>query len=90
MSAASIDFHSLRRFVRDVPKLRRLLSSTAGGEQERMLREAIRRTVAALATVLRDAAGVEAAPARAAVLRGTSRIASELAECSVPRHSADH
>ncbi len=90
IAEASIDLRSLRHFLRDVPDLRRLLSAPASGEQELLLREAMRRAVAALATVLDGAAGVEAASARAAVLRGTSRIASELAECGAQRNSADH
>lgn len=87
----SIDFDTLRHFLREVPALRRLLSSTASSEQELMLREAMRRTVADLATLLNDAAGAEAAPACAAVLRGTSRIAEEVATCNPQRTAAaDH
>ena len=90
ITEASIDFDSLRRFVLDVPDLRRLLSAPAKGEQELLVREALRRAFAALATVLDDAAQVEAARERAAVLRRTSLIASELAECGLARHAADH
>lgn len=81
---------SLRRFRRDAPDLRRLLASPASCEEELMLREAIRRAVAALAALLNEAAGVEAAPVRAAMLRGTSCIAAELAAGSLPRNPADH
>jgi hypothetical protein len=67
-----------------------LLSSTASSEQELMLREAMRRAVADLATVLHDAAGVETAPMCAAVLRGTSLIAEEVVACNLQRNAADH
>ena len=90
LSGAAIDFNSVRRFLRDVPNLRRVLSEPPSCEQELILREAISRTVADLAIVLDDAARVEAVPVRAAVLRGTSLVALALAENSVPLSTADH
>ena len=90
LTEPSVDFDSLRRFVRNAPNVRRLLSSPASCDEELMLRESMRRTVAALAIILDDAAQDEAAPVRAAVLRETSLIASELAACRLRRDSVDH
>lgn len=69
----------VRRFVRTAPVLHRLLDEPAISERELLLRDEMRRTVAALQTTLLEAARVEPNHLRAAAYRAASHAAARIA-----------
>jgi hypothetical protein len=74
-----IELETVRRFVSTVPSLQRLLSAPVISAREAMLRTEMRRTIQALSAELDHAARAEASRSRAAVLRGASTVAAQLA-----------
>ena len=62
---ARVKLDTVRRFVREVPTLRRLLGAPVGSVREAALRTEMRRTIGALSVVLDRAARIEASDSRA-------------------------
>jgi len=75
---ARVQLDTVRRFVREVPSLRRLLGAPVGSVREAALRTEMRRTIGALSAVLDRAARSEANHSRSAVLRAASTVAAQL------------
>lgn len=80
--APEVDLGAVERFVMTVPSLRRLLALPAASDRELLLRAEMRRTIAALAATLDEAARGERRSARAAVYRVTAIVAADLATTS--------
>ncbi|HEX6096970.1 MAG TPA: hypothetical protein VF432_11650 [Thermoanaerobaculia bacterium] len=77
--ASGAILNAVERFVRAVPRLRRLLALPAASDRELLLRAEMRRTIATLATTLDEAARGERRRTRAALYRAAANVAAELA-----------
>jgi CheY-like chemotaxis protein len=79
-----VDLRTLRRFVEDVPRLRRVLTGEWPSPRELILRSEMRRTVQRLSDAFREVARQEPSRTRAAAFLAASMIAEELAQVTVP------